>query len=169
MQKEIRPAEISANAFSMIGEKWLLVAARKDDGAENAMTASWGGVGVMWGHDAAFVFIRPQRYTDEFVKEGEFFSLSVFDDPGHKLMSYMGSVSGRDEDKLAHCGLSDMGSDDAPHFSSAKITLICKKLYAQRLDPACFTDGGKTDARWYPAKDYHTMYVAEITKAYEGE
>ena len=38
----------------MIGKEWLLVTAEKD-GKANTMTASWGGVGVMWGRNVAFI------------------------------------------------------------------------------------------------------------------
>ena len=34
----------------------------------NTMTASWGGLGVLWGGPVATVYIRPQRYTMEFVE-----------------------------------------------------------------------------------------------------
>ena len=68
--------EISKNVFDMIGKQWMLVGAAKD-GKVNAMTASWGGLGVMWGKNVAFVFIRQTRYTKEFVDNGETFSLSL--------------------------------------------------------------------------------------------
>ena len=64
--KEIKPEELQKNPFQMIGKEWLLVTAEKD-GKANTMTASWGGVGVMWGRNVAFIVIRPQRYTKEFI------------------------------------------------------------------------------------------------------
>ena len=60
--KEIKPEELQKNPFQMIGKEWLLVTAEKE-GKTNTMTASWGGVGIMWGKPVAYVFIRPQRYT----------------------------------------------------------------------------------------------------------
>ena len=96
--------EISKNVFDMIGKQWMLVGAAKD-GKVNAMTASWGGLGVMWGKNVAFVFIRQTRYTKEFVDNGETFSLSFFGDDQRKMLNYMGTVSGRDADKVSECGL----------------------------------------------------------------
>ena len=64
--KVIKPEELNKNVFSMIGKEWLLVTAEKE-GKVNTMTASWGGLGVMWGKDVAFIVLRPQRYTKEFV------------------------------------------------------------------------------------------------------
>ena len=38
-----------------------------------------------------------------------------------------------------------------------------RKLYAQEYQPECFIDHS-LDERWYPQKDYHTMYILEIEK-----
>ena len=42
--------------------------------------------------------------------------------------------------------------------------LVCRKLYAQEMKPECFIEK-ECDEKWYPTKDYHTMYIAEIEKA----
>ncbi len=36
----------------------------------NTMTASWGGLGVLWNKPMATIYVRPQRYTFQFL-EGE--------------------------------------------------------------------------------------------------
>ena len=64
--EKIELSDLHAEPFSMIGRQWMLVSAEKE-GRVNTMTASWGGMGVMWGKDVAFVFLRPQRFTKEFV------------------------------------------------------------------------------------------------------
>lgn len=102
--KEMKPEELQKNPFTMIGKEWLLVTAEKD-GKANTMTASWGGMGVMWGKNTAFIVLRPQRYTKEFIDSTETFSLSVLDESFRKTYGYLGSVSGRDEDKIAKSGL----------------------------------------------------------------
>lgn len=160
--KEIKPEELSKNPFTMIGKEWLLVTAEKD-GKVNTMTASWGGVGVMWGKNVAFVVLRPQRYTKEFVDAGETFSLSVLDESFRKTYSYLGTVSGRDEDKIAKSGLTAAHEGETPYFEEANTVLVCRKLYAQEYQPECFLKE-ELDAKWYPGKDYHTMYIAEIEK-----
>lgn len=58
----IDPKELNQNVFSMIGEQWMLVTAGTAERC-NTMTASWGGLGVLWGKPVATVYIRPQRYT----------------------------------------------------------------------------------------------------------
>lgn len=163
MFTEISPKEIKENVFDMIGSKWMLVSAKSPDGKINAMTASWGGMGVMWGKDVAFVVIRPQRYTKEFVDEAESFSLTFFDGSHKKMLGYMGSVSGRDEDKMAKSGLTVLDDKGVPYYEECETAIICKKLFNQEItqDSFLFED---TINKWYPDKDYHTLYIGEIEK-----
>ena len=51
------------NMIESISKQWMLISAIDKSGKANAMTASWGGVGELWGKDVVFIFIRPQRYT----------------------------------------------------------------------------------------------------------
>lgn len=155
--------ELNKNPFEMIGKDWMLVTAELS-GRVNAMTASWGGMGVMWGKNVAFVVIRPTRYTKEFIDASETFSLAFLDESHRKTLGYFGAVSGRDEDKIAKAGLTVMHEGHTPYFEEADTVLICRKLYVQAFDAACFIDR-EPDERWYPEKDYHTMYIAEIVKA----
>lgn len=158
--KRIKPEELNKNTFTMIGKEWLLVTAEKE-GRVNTMTASWGGLGVMWGKNVAFIVLRPQRYTKEFVDAGETFSLSVLDDSYRKTLGYLGTVSGREEDKIEKSGLTVEQDGGTPYFQEANTVLVCRKLYAQPYDPACFIDKS-CEEKWYPEKDYHTLYIAEI-------
>lgn len=162
--KEIQMEEWKENACKAIGKDWMLVAASKD-GKTNAMTASWGGLGVMWGKNAAYIFIRPQRFTKEFIDGSDTLSLTFYDEKYRDTLSYMGRVSGRDEEKIAEAGLNTVVDADsnAPYFKEAKAVLICRKMYAQELQPECFIDQ-EANEKWYPQKDYHTMYVCEIKK-----
>lgn len=160
--KEIKFEDFSENAFEMIGKDWLLYTAEKD-GKVNTMTASWGGLGIMWGKKVAYIFVRPQRYTKEFIDASDRMSISVLPDSFRKQLSYFGKVSGRDEDKIEKSGLTVKKYEDVPGFEEARLTLVCKKLYAQELKEDCFIEKDLTD-RWYPDKDYHVMYVVEIEK-----
>ena len=60
--KKITAEELTANPFKLIGKDWMLITAG-DKEKFNTMTASWGGVGIMWGKPVATAYIRPQRYT----------------------------------------------------------------------------------------------------------
>ena len=146
----------------MIGKDWLLITAEKD-GKVNTMTASWGGVGVLWNKKVAYIFIRPQRYTKEFVDFSDRLSVCVLPNSYRKELAYLGNVSGKDEDKISNANLKVQKYEDVPYFDEARLTLICRKLYAQDLKEECFIEKDIID-KWYPEKDYHTMYVVEIEK-----
>ena len=125
--KEISPNEIRDNPFKLIGKDWMLVTAG-DKSKFNTMTASWGGVGILWNKPVAFTFIRPQRYTFEFTEQGEYYTLSFFDEEYRKALNFCGTKSGRDYDKVKETGLTPVFSEDAPYFGEAKLVLVCKKL-----------------------------------------
>lgn len=160
--KEIKPEELNQSPFKLIGKDWMLITAEKE-GKVNTMTASWGGLGVMWGKNVAYIVIRPQRFTKEFVDFSSTFSLTFFDNSFRKQLSYLGTVSGKDEDKISKSNLTIAYSDDTPHFEESKLTVICKKLYAQDFKPECFIETS-LDEKWYPERDHHTLYIAEVEK-----
>lgn len=165
--KEISVYDIKENAFDLIGKQWMLVAAKSGEKV-NAMTASWGGIGIMWGVPVAYVFIRPQRYTKQFIDEAEGMSLTFFDESYRKMLSYMGTVSGRNEDKIEKSGLGVELSGDIPYFKEGKMTLITKKKYMQKLDRECLICQ-EIHNKWYPGDDYHYMYICEIEKVLVSE
>ena len=166
MFKEIKTTELKENVFDAIGKQWLLVTAAKEDDSCNTMTASWGGLGVMWGKDVAYVVIRPQRYTKEFNDASGTLSLSILPESYRKTYSYLGTVSGRDEDKIAKSGLTVALEDGTPYFEEANYVMICEKLFAQDYTPESFLDKTILE-KWYPDEDYHTLYICEIKKVLE--
>lgn len=159
--KEISPFDFNESAFRVIGKDWLLITGEYE-GKSNAMTASWGGLGILWGKPVAYIFIRPTRYTKEFVDKAEGLSLSVFPEEYRKMMNYFGTVSGRDEDKIKKAGLTVCHDNGRTYFDEARVTMLCRKLYAQPLASEFFVDKS-CDEKWYK-DDYHTMYVVEIEK-----
>lgn len=164
---EMKASEIQENAIELIGSRWLLVTAEKD-GKCNTMTASWGGLGVIWGKDAAFIFIRPQRYTKEFIDGSSTLSLSILPKGNMQDLTYLGRVSGRDEDKIAKVGLTVAHDEETPYFEEAEIVLICEKMFAQEFKPESFIDPSMV-YRHYADNDFHTMYVCEIKKVLRRE
>ena len=162
MFKTIEPKEITRNPFTLIGDDWMLVTAEKD-GKANTMTASWGGVGILWNKPVTFTFIRPQRYTFEFLENNDCFSMCFFDESYRQALTLCGTKSGRDVDKIAATGLTPAFTEDGvPYFEEAKLVLICKKLYAQDLNEvSVIEEAVKTN---YNGDDYHRMYAGEIVE-----
>ena len=159
-QNEIN--EFSENPFKLIGSDWMLITAKKGE-KTNLMTASWGGVGILWNKPVATIYVRPQRYTKEFIDNEEYFSLCVLPEEYRQILNYCGTKSGRDEDKIAETKLTIDESEKAPIFKESRLVLICKKLYAQDLTEQSFIDKSLVEKN-YQAKDFHTMYIAEIEK-----
>lgn len=163
--KEINIKNFSPNPFE-IKDKWMLISAAKADGTVNTMTASWGSFGIMWNKEVVFIVIRPQRFTREFVESSESLSLTFFDDSYKKALAYLGKASGRDEDKITKAGLSVAMDNGVPYFEEAERVIFAKKLFVQRIEEGAFLDEKIID-RWYPEKDFHYLYIAEITKVLE--
>ena len=158
----IDPKELQGNVFRMLDDQWTLITAGDKNGF-NTMTASWGGLGVIWGRNAAYVFVRDSRYTKEFMDASDTFSLTFFDREKYaEMLAYMGKVSGRDEDKIARWNLSVEHTDGTPYFGEAKIAITCRKMCRQPIAPENFIDP-TVDEKFYPTKDYHDMYIGEIT------
>lgn len=158
--------DLSFNPFEL-KHKWMLVTAEKD-GVVNTMTASWGGFGVMWNKEVVFVVIRPQRYTKEFVDEADSFSLTFFDKKHLKTLGYLGKVSGRDEDKISKAGYTVAHESGVPYFEEAEGVIVAKKLFAQPITEDSFLCK-EIVGDWYPEKDFHILYIAEVTKVLEKE
>ena len=160
--KEMKAEELQFNPFTKIGKEWMLVTAG-DEEKHNTMTASWGAMGIMWGKNVATVYIRPQRYTKEFIDKEERFTVSFFSEEYRQALNVCGSKSGRDCDKEKEAGLTPYYTDGTTSFKEADMVFVCRKLYSQPMGPVHFT-ADWIDERWYPGKDYHVMYMAEIEK-----
>lgn len=156
----INPNDFNNSAFKTIGSDWLLVTAGSRE-KSNTMTASWGGFGIMWGKPVVYLVIRPQRYTKEFLDANECFSVSVLPENYRKALSYLGTVSGRDEDKITKSGLTLEYNGNVPYFAEAYTYMVCRKMFAQPMKPEYLIDT-TIDSKWYPNKDYHVLYIAEI-------
>lgn len=159
--QETRPELLSDNPFKLIGADWMLVAAGTLE-KFNTMTASWGGFGVLWDRKVCFIFIRPTRYTYEFIERFETFTLSFFEERYRKALQFCGTHSGRDTDKVKGSGLTPKEEGGFVWFNEARLVIGCKKIYFQDIIPAQFMD--PAIEKMYPKKDYHRMYVGEIVK-----
>jgi len=162
--RKIEPQDINQNPFTLIDDDWFLLSAG-DLHAFNTMTASWGGVGILWNKPVVFCFVRPQRYTYKFIESNELFTMSFFDDSHRDALSLCGKVSGRQTDKMKATGLIPMESPKGSVFyEQAKLMLECRKLYYSDIIPENFMIEGINSN--YPKKDYHRMYIGEITSCF---
>ena len=169
-------------AFTMFENRWALVTAGMLDDF-NTCTVSWGSMGNIWGPNGGdistvTVYIHPARYTQEFMAKYDTFTVSFFSESYRKALGYLGSHSGRNENKVANSGLTPVVAGDGVTFKEAELTFVCKKLYEHQFDesylaekvkdyyasnPAVYTQAGHD--RWEP----HYMYIGEVVDAIEDQ
>jgi flavin reductase (DIM6/NTAB) family NADH-FMN oxidoreductase RutF len=163
--KEFMTADIEKtdfNPFVRIGKDWALLTAGDQENGWNTMTVSWGSVGVIWNKNVVTVYVRPQRYTLAFLEKSEHFSLSFFSAEYKNALTVCGSKSGRNIDKASETGLRPVVTASGVWFEQANTVFLCKKLFAQQLDPTGFID--PSIATNYPGKDYHIIFIGSINK-----
>ena len=166
--KEITFKELNENMISRIGSDWMLITSG-DEKSFNMMTASWGGVGVLWNRPVVFAFIRSERYTREFIDAKNEFTITFLGPEHRKAHSICGSKSGREIDKVAATGLTPLFTEAGnPVFEEARLTLECKVVYKSEIEEAKFLDP-TVFPRWYDEKNgnAHIVYIAEILNAWE--
>ncbi|MDO4285042.1 MAG: flavin reductase [Eubacteriales bacterium] len=162
--------EEAVNPIHDFGDEWMALAAGNEERGYNVMTVAWGHFGALWERDShanrlptVICYVRPGRYTKEFMDREEYFTLTVFPESCKKALGYLGSHSGRDGDKAKAAGLTPVYLENATCFAEGKTVYLCRKLYHAPLVEEGFVDRGLIDFN-YPERDFHEMYVGEIVK-----
>ena len=162
---KIDPAQLTENVFELFHKDWMLITSGAPE-QKNTMTASWGGMGIMWAKNVAYCVIRPQRFTYRTMEAGEYYTFSFFEERRCRdQLNHMGKVSGFDEDKIAGSGLTpvDVGFG-CTAFTEAKCVMTLRKLYYTDVNPQNFIDASLD--KIYPTGDYHRMYFGEIVECF---
>lgn len=157
--------ELNANIFEQFDKKWALLTAGTE-GSFNTMTISWGGLGTLWSRPVATVYVKPCRYTYEFMERNDYFTVSFFPEDYKKDLGLLGSKSGRDGDKLALTSLHAKPLENGMGFAEAELTLVCKKLYFQDLDASRIPEDALD--RYYKTEAPHRMYIGEVVDIIKG-
>jgi flavin reductase (DIM6/NTAB) family NADH-FMN oxidoreductase RutF len=157
---------VNENFFSLLNHDWMLVTAGEMDDF-NTMTASWGTLGMLWNKPVAVIFVRPHRYTYEFVEKYPYFTLSFFETRYKDILNYCGQHSGKNVDKVKETGLIPYAlASGAVTFEQARLIIECRKLYFDDLKHDHFIDK-EIIHRAYPGKDFHRFYIGEIMQCYQ--
>ncbi|MBO6214132.1 MAG: flavin reductase [Lachnospiraceae bacterium] len=151
------------NVFTRLKDDWGVITA-ESEGKVNAMTASWGTVGYLWNKNVVVIYVRRSRYTHEFLENSDFFSLSFFDmsnKENRMALKILGSVSGRNEDKIAGVRFNVNHKKNIPFIDEANFVFLCHKLAKIPMDdPSYFLD--KSIMKNYEDGDYHDIYIGEV-------
>ena len=118
------------DAFKVFDKQWALVSAGTPEDY-NTMTISWGSVGTLWRKPIVNIYIRPTRFTFPLLEANDYFTIAFFPEQYHEDLSYLGTHSGRDGDKLAMTKLHAKVLEHGIGFEEASETLVCRKLFWQ--------------------------------------
>ena len=166
--KKIDISELSFNPFEKIGKQWMLLTGGNKD-SYNTMTASWGQLGVLWNKNVLTCYIRPNRYTYEFVEKGEKFTASFLGEEFRNALSFCGSHSGRDCNKAEETGLTPAEIDGCMTFAESELVLVCRKLYSYDLEENGFLTDDGIPEKFFGSDPYHRAYISEIVGVYVKE
>ena len=147
--------------FEQFNKKWALVCAGTEED-HNAMTISWGGMGTLWGKPVVTVYVKPCRYTYNYLNNNEYFTVSFYDEKYREALSLMGSLSGRDTDKEKKAGLHACACGNSVSFEEASVTLVCRKIYWNDLLKENMPE--EAIRHHYRTEDPHRMYIGEVTE-----
>lgn len=160
---EIPADAVTDNPFRLFDKDWTLITAGKPE-RFNTMTASWGGLGVLWHKNVATIYVRPSRYTFEFLEREDFFTLSFFEEKYRLALNLFGAASGRDLDKVKASGLTPVtDASGASYYAEARLVLILRKIYFQDMDPDNVRNIDLGDL-YAVGEAFHRMYVGEVVK-----
>lgn len=172
---EVDIKSLQLNPWSLIGDRWMLITAGNKEDGFNTMTAAWGHFGTLFGSregskNTTICYIRPQRYTKTFMDSHDIYTLSFLPDTkdNKKKLAYLGTKSGRDEDKVSRAQLTPLFVDGTTTFEEAELTFVCRKIYVDDLIPENFVDKSIIEQN-YPLHDFHTRYIGEVLKVYVAD
>lgn len=151
--------DYNVDIFKKFNKDWALLTAG-DKNKYNTMTISWGTLGILWNKEVVTVFVRKSRYTHEFIENNEYFTVSFYSDEYKKDLGILGSVSGRDKDKVSLTKLTPEFLDNTTTFREASETLVCKKIYMQDMDITSIPVDIKD--KLYSDFDIHTIVIGEV-------
>ncbi len=120
------------NPFDRFDRDWALVTAGTPE-SFNSMTISWGSMGTIWEKSIITVYVRPDRYTWNFLKANDTFTVSFYPEEYRGALLKMGTLSGRNTDKAAASGLTPLVLKEGITYKEASETFVCRKLYMAQM------------------------------------
>ena len=165
--KQISPEEINDNVFTLVEKIFPVVTVGNEDNY-NSMTASGGGMVLLFRKPATMLLFPSNRYTLELIQKVQKYSMSYFPDEYKKQVMFLGSKSGRDSDKMKEVKLTGIQTPSGNmSFREARLIIECKLM--QITTPAFPDDFYSQEAIDYMSEPYkdpgeHRKYVfGEIT------
>ncbi|MGI6216121.1 MAG: flavin reductase [Coriobacteriales bacterium] len=99
----------------------------------NGCTVMYGAEGMIWSKPAYFAFIKPERYTWEFVKGSGYFTVSYFPKHFADIHKVYGYKSGRDINKPKEAGITPEALEHGIGYKEASEIYVCKIIYIDQM------------------------------------
>ena len=152
---------MQVDPFTKFEKDWALLTAGTEDHF-NSMTIGWGALGTVWNKDVLTVYVRPDRYTWRFLKDSDTFTVSFFPERCRQALTIMGTLSGRDGDKVAAAGLTPRFLPQGITFEEAVETFVCRKIY---MAPMAYEDVPPVAQRIYQnGVQPHWIIMGEVAE-----
>lgn len=156
---------VNYDVFNVFDKDWALVTAGNKT-KYNTMTVAWGALGTLWCKPVVIVFVKPIRYTSEFMLREEYFTVSMYDEEFRDDLRTLGRKSGRSEDKVGLTKLHPKFLDKAVTFEEAKTTFVLRKIYTDQLKLEEIPEFAVKEN--YLDEDPHYVFVGQVEEVIEG-
>ena len=153
------------DAFRRFGKQWgIVIAGNIED--FNCMTLGWGMFGNVWARTnfALSIYVQPSRHTFEYMEKYDYFTVCFLPESHRKDAEIIGTLSGRDCDKVALTNLTPIALEHGVGFAEAELSFVCRKVCSQQFElertPPEMQKG------MYAKLDPHYMYIGYIEDAF---
>ena len=164
--KQISPEEISDDVFTLAGKVFPVITAGKQ-GHYNSMTASGGGMGLLFRKPTTWCILRTDRYTLEIIQKEQTYTISYFPDEYKEQVLFLGSKSGRDSEKMKEVKLTGVQTPSGDmSFKEARLIIECKLTQITTPNPEDFYTQEVQDyikEAYKEANNYRKYVFGEIT------
>ncbi len=164
--REISPEEIRDSVFTLVGKVYPVITAGKEN-HYNSMTASGGGMGLLFKKPTTWCLLQANRYTLEIIQKEQTYTMSYFPDEYKKQVLFLGSKSGRDSEKMKEVELTSVQTPSGDmSFKEARLIIECKLTEITTPNPNDFyTQEAKEYIKeaYKEASDYRKYVFGEIT------
>ena len=149
----------------------VLSAGNKD--SHNSCVIGWGLLGVAWSKPLFIVYVKPDRYTYQFMETTEFFTVNFIKKSLYKKFRIYGNKSGRDINKEEESGAQIQYLDNGGiTFKEAEEVYVCKvmaKTYfdEKNLSKEIIDFYDKASGLFKQTKEPHGVYIGEIIAHYK--
>ena len=133
----------------------------------NGLTVKYGAQGILWTKDCLFTFVKPERYTWEFMRDNDYFTVCFFPKERSEVYNVYGYKSGRDTDKPKAAGITPEFLEHGVVYEEACEYYVCRKLYMRQMDKSLAPEA--VQARYADPSDMicgesHYVIVGEIVE-----